>query len=140
MKKAWIENNKIRDIANGNPSELFHPDIAVNFNTDVPDDITVGAELVNNTWVNPAAVEATIEAVVVSVPLLSPVEFKMLFTSEERIAIKATTDAVVQDFMELINDPRLTQVDRNLQSVKDAINYLEMIKIIGTGRAAEILA
>ncbi len=72
--------------------------------------------------------------------LLSPVEFKMLFTSEERIAIKASTDAVVQDFFELINDPRLTQVDRNLQSVKDAIAYLEFKGLIAVGRSTEILA
>lgn len=139
MRKAWIENGQIRDIANGNPAELFHPDIAVHYDTDVPDDITVGAELVNNKWVNPT-VSTVVEAVVVSLPMVPPVEFKMLFTSAERIAIKASTDAVVQDFFELINDSRLTQVDRNLQSVKDAIAYLEFKGLIAVGRSTEILA
>lgn len=138
MKKAWIENGKIRDIANGNPTELFHPDIAVHFDTDVPDDAVNGAELVNGVWVNPT-VETIIEATVV-LPMVSPVEFKMLFTSAERIAIKSSTDPVVIDFFELINDPRLTQVDRNLQSVKDAIAYLVLVGIVTQLRADEILA
>lgn len=139
MKKAWIENNKVRDIANGNPSELFHPDIAVNFDTDVPDDTAVGAELVNGVWINHVIDDTPVETITV-LPLLSPVEFKMLFTSAERIAIKSSTDLVVIDFFELINDPRLTQVDRNLQSVKDAIAHLVLVGIVTQLRADEILA
>ena len=140
MKKAWVENGKIRDIAHGNPSELFHPDIAVHYDTDVPDDAIVGAELVDGVWVNPV-IDTVIEATIVApLPLLSPVEFKMLFTAEERIAIKNSTDPVVQDFFELINDARLTQVDRNLQSVKDAIAYLASSALITEARAGEILS
>lgn len=52
MKKAWIENNKVRDIAQGNPAEIYHPDIAAHYSTDVPDDIENGASLVNGVWVN----------------------------------------------------------------------------------------
>ena len=52
MKKAWIENNKVRDIAQGNPAEIYHPDIAAHYSTDIPDDIENGASLVNGTWVN----------------------------------------------------------------------------------------
>lgn len=74
-----------------------------------------------------------------AIPKLSPIEFKMLFTSAERIAIKSSTDLVVQDFFELVNDPRLTQVDRNLQSVKDAITYLASIGLVADTRVSEIL-
>jgi hypothetical protein len=52
MKKAWIENNVVRDVCEGNPAELYHPDIAVHYSTDVPDDIKNGASLVNGNWVN----------------------------------------------------------------------------------------
>ena len=52
MKKAWIENNVVRDICEGNPAELYHPDVAVFYDTDVPDDIKNGARLENNVWVN----------------------------------------------------------------------------------------
>jgi hypothetical protein len=52
MKKAWIENNVVRDVCEGNPAELYHPDIAVHYSTDVPDDIINGAKLENGVWVN----------------------------------------------------------------------------------------
>ncbi len=55
--KAWIENNRVREICKGNPSELYHPDIAKNFDTDVPDDVEVGAKLIDGVWVNPAPIE-----------------------------------------------------------------------------------
>lgn len=140
MKKAWIENNKVRDISNGNPAELFHPYIALHFDTDVDDTVEVGAELIEGAWVNPAQIES-VEAVIASTLLpLSPVEFKMLFSSAERISIKASADPIVIDFFELINDPRLTQVDRNLKSVQDAVHYLVLIELITSTRAEEILS
>jgi len=37
MKYAWIENGKIRDIAPGNPSDWYHPDVAKFYDTSVPD-------------------------------------------------------------------------------------------------------
>jgi hypothetical protein len=138
MQIAWIENNTVRDIANGNPDEIFHPEVAAYYNTEIPDGIVVGATLVSGTWTNPPV--STPAAEVIVVPMLSPVEFKMLFTSAERIAIKASTDAVVIDFFEIVNDTRLTQVDRNMQSVKDAIMYLETDGLLTAGRAAEILS
>jgi hypothetical protein len=52
MKKAWIENNVVRDVCEGNPSELYHPDVAVHYSTDVSDDIKNGATLENGVWVN----------------------------------------------------------------------------------------
>lgn len=37
MKKAWIENGKIRDVAQGIPEEIYHPDVAALYTIDVPD-------------------------------------------------------------------------------------------------------
>lgn len=71
---------------------------------------------------------------------VSPVEFKLLFTAPERVAIKASADPIVQDFFEIVNDPRLTFVDLGLQSTHDALAYLEGIGLIAEGRAAVILA
>lgn len=138
MKKAWIENNKIREICNGNPSELFHPDIAIKFDTDIPDYVVAGAELIDGVWVNPTITPT--EQATPQLDKLSPIEFKMLFTSDERIALKSSTDEVVIDFMEIVNDARLTYVDRNLQSVKDAIEYLVSINILTQPRADEIMS
>lgn len=70
---------------------------------------------------------------------VSPVQFKLLFTAPERVAIKASTDPVVQDFFEIVNDPRLTFVDLGLQSTKDAIGYLQSKGLLTGERAAAIL-
>lgn len=139
MKHAWIENNTVRDIANGNPAELFHPDIAAKYDTQVPDDIIAGATLVDGVWVNPAPVEPVIPEPT-EAPTVSPIEFKLLFTSGERIAIKTSTDPIVQDFYEITSDPRLTHVDLGLKSTQDAIAYLVSINILTQDRADAILA
>lgn len=59
-------------------------------------------------------------------PAVSPLQFKMSFTSAERLAGKelAQTDSVVADFFSLIEDQRLTEVDLSLQSVREAVAYL----------------
>lgn len=59
MKKAWIENSAIRDIAQGNPSQIYHPDIAAFYNVDVPDDAENG-----DGWVDGALVKRVIEPTV----------------------------------------------------------------------------
>ena len=123
MKKAWIENNIIRDICPTIPSECYHPDIAVHYDTDVPDTAVAGAELINNVWVNP--VPTAIEAVIVP-PKLTPIQFKMCFTSEERIAIEAlkATDPIIADAFLILDDPRLTEIDLSLASNIALIDYL----------------
>lgn len=40
--KAWIENECIRDLCDGDPFERFHPDVAVFYDTDVPVDSAPG--------------------------------------------------------------------------------------------------
>jgi len=54
MKYAWIENDKIRDVAHSNPAEIYHPDVAVFYDTQVPDDAVNG-----DGWVNGAVVKPT---------------------------------------------------------------------------------
>lgn len=73
---------------------------------------------------------------------ISPVEFKLLFTSLERVAIKEArqTDPVVADFFEIVEDPRLTFVDLGLQSTHDALGYLVSLGLITSDRKAKILA
>jgi hypothetical protein len=53
MKYAWIENDKVRDVAPGNPAEWYHPDVAVFYNTQVPDDAANGDGWVNGALVKP---------------------------------------------------------------------------------------
>lgn len=47
MKYAWIENDKVRDVAHSDPSKIYHPDVAVFYDTQVPDDAVNG-----DGWVN----------------------------------------------------------------------------------------
>ena len=53
MKYAWIENGKIRDVAHSNPSEIYHPDVAVFYNTQVPDNAVNGDGWVSGQLVKP---------------------------------------------------------------------------------------
>ena len=73
---------------------------------------------------------------------VSPIEFKLLFTSAERIAIKEerVTDPVVDDFYSIVEDPRLTEVNLSLTSTKNAIDYLVSKGLISNTRKNEILS
>jgi hypothetical protein len=53
MKYAWIENDKIRDVAHSNPTEIYHPDVAALYTTEVPDDAANGDGWVNGALVKP---------------------------------------------------------------------------------------
>ena len=73
--------------------------------------------------------------------IISPVQFKLLFTSEERVAIKSarTTDPVIDDFFDIIDDPRLSEVNLNLTSTIDALKYLVTKNLITEVRKNQIL-
>lgn len=82
------------------------------------------------------------QASVTFVDKVSPVEFKLLFTPQERIAIKTVraTDAVIDDFYDIAEDPRLTHVDLSLQTTKMAIAYMVSLNLLTAERAEQILA
>jgi hypothetical protein len=62
--KAWIENEKIRDIAHSAPFEIYHPDVAKLYDTEVPADATNG-----DGWVNGKLIKQVIpEPVPASIP------------------------------------------------------------------------
>ncbi|MFD0669729.1 hypothetical protein ACT80S_18565 [Ramlibacter sp. MAHUQ-53] len=143
MKLAWIENDRIRDIAPGNPAELYHPDIAAYYATEVPDDAENGDGWVNGQLVKPAPVAPVVEPPAAPVfAKVSPVEFKLLFTPQERVAIKLerATDPVIDDFFDIVDDPRLTHVDLGLQSTQDALSYLVAQGLVTAERRTAILS
>jgi hypothetical protein len=53
MKKAWIENSAVRDVAQSDPATIYTPSVAVMYDTDVPDGTLNGATLVGGVWTNP---------------------------------------------------------------------------------------
>lgn len=58
-------------------------------------------------------------------PKVSPLDFKMAWTSPERIKVNELKDAdpVLADFWGIIEDPRLEVVDLSLKSVQDGVDY-----------------
>ena len=53
MKWAWIQDDRIRDIAPGEPADWYHPDVAVFYDTEVPDDACNGDGWVDGVLVKP---------------------------------------------------------------------------------------
>lgn len=135
---ARIINNVAVDIST-DPAAHFHPSIAAEFQL-VPDNVQQGWRLIEGIWTEPAPVDPP--APVAEHPTVSPIEFKLLFTLQERLAINKVrdTDPVLDDFFGLIEDPRLTFVDLGLQSTRDAIGYLAEQGLIGAERVEQILA
>lgn len=135
---ARIINNVAVDVSS-NPATHFHPDIARQFEP-VPDEVQSGWIRKDGQWSAPAPAPQP-EPVPVY-PTVTPVEFKMLFTSAERIAIKEarTTDQVVDDYFDIVEDPRLQVVDLGLHSVQEGIHYLQSVGILTEDRVGQILA
>ncbi len=75
-------------------------------------------------------------------PKLTPVQFKMCFTPQERIGIKTVreTDPVLQDAYEILDDPRLTEVDLTLASVQGLIDYLGALNLMTSERIEQVKA
>lgn len=83
---------------------------------------------------------------------VTPVQFKTLFTSAERIAIKkarfgdtSTTpitapDEIIDDFMDIVDDIRCTTINLQVDSTKNALLYLVSLDILKMDRVEEILS
>lgn len=137
---ARIINDVAVDVSS-NPAEEFHPSIAAEFEP-VPDEVQVGwGRNEDGEWEAPTPTPEPTPAPTES-PKVSPVEFKLLFAPAERVAIKAAraTDPVIDDFYDIVEDPRLTHVDLGLQSTKDALSYMVAQGLLTEERRLEILA
>lgn len=73
---------------------------------------------------------------------VSVIEFKLLFSISERVAINAAraTDPVIDDFYKLLDDPRTETVNLALPAVAEMLAYLVQQTLLSADRAAEILA
>ena len=87
-----------------------------------------------------AAQEAAVAEVAAALAEVSPVEFKLLFTLEERIALRTAraTDVVLQDFFDIAEDARLTSVELTLPSTIAALDYMVSKGFLTAERAAKI--
>lgn len=146
MKYARIIGNVAVDVRDTDPDGYYAPNVAAEFQ-EVPDSVENGWLLDGETWEAPVIpviepVEPTPE------PLhLTPVEFKMCFTSTERVAITTIRDddahpasATLKDIYSILDDPRLSFVDLRLQSSLDLIDFLVTIGCLTPERAAMVKA
>ena len=155
MPWAWIENNRVRDIAPGNPNELYHSSVAVHYCVEVPEGTQRGASLVDGEWVNPASFVPSTGPIVATPVLrktLTTVEFKLQFNQTERLAFKAarlyqgsdpakvTQKLVLDDLFEIVDDPRLTEINLDSLQIKEAVESLVLNGLIAQERADQILA
>lgn len=119
---ARIINDAVVDVSS-NPAEQFHPSIAADFQP-VPDEVRQGWKHVNGTWQAPEQPVAP-PGPAAPRPQVSPIQFKLLWASPERLTLKAAraSDPVLDDFFDIIEDPRLTHIDLGLTSTQQGIDY-----------------
>lgn len=122
MNYANIVNNIAVDVSD-DPATHYHPDIAAQF-VEVPDEVQQGWVLGDDGAWSAPVIESAPEPVAVR-PSVSPVEFKLLFTAVERITLRKLREADpgVDDFFDIIDDPRLVEVNLGLASTQNGIKY-----------------
>ena len=62
--------------------------------------------------------------------------------ADERVAINEVraSDPVIEDFFSIVEDPRLTFVNLELESTREALGYLVSKSLVSAERSIEILA
>ena len=142
MKYARITNNTAVDVRADSPEGCYTPEVVAEF-VQVPDAVENGWLLTDGAWAAPAPVVPVEPIPVVPVVTqVSPVEFKLLFTATERIAMRTAraSDPILEDFFDIAEDPRLTHVDLTLASTQQAIGYMVALGLLTTERGSSVLA
>lgn len=138
MKYARIINDIAVDVREEHPENFFTPNVVAEF-VEVPLIVEDQWILKDGTWEAPIIPDPVIQ--VPLIPIISPVEFKLLFTPQERMAIIAerANDLILNDLFSILDDVRLKEVNLNLESNKALMDYLEGKGLITADRKAEIL-
>lgn len=119
----------------------FHPDLAKEF-VEVPDKVQRGWVLNGKTWKAPEVVEplpAPADEPIRTV--VTPPQFKLLLTLQERLALRqaAVDDPAIADFLSMLEDPRLTEVDLTNKGVIEAMQYAVSKELLTQERMERIL-
>ena len=127
MKYAWIENDKIRDVAHSNPAEIYHPDVAKFYDTQVPDDAVNG-----DGWVNGALVKPE------PAPLASPAPRQWTaddFRTGMTLAEKTKWDSDATPEIKTVK----AELPQELAGATELLNFLVSANIISQSTADKIL-
>lgn len=142
--KAWIENNRVRDIAPGNPADHYHPDIAAHYDTEVPEGTQNGAEYLDGAWVNPTPPEPQEPPPAALEPRhITRLAFLSRFSDAEAIAIDLASQGATQQaaamrrYQSKIN--AATYVDLDRADTRAGVQALELMGLISAGRGEVIL-
>lgn len=70
-----------------------------------------------------------------------PIQFKQLFTLQERVAIKTLQqqDILVQEFNSILDDPRTAAIDLRSSDTQTYLDYLVTKQIINSARKQQVL-
>lgn len=142
-KFAWVENDIIRDVCAGDPAKLFHPDVAAHYSTQVGNQVEKDWRLVNGTWTAPEPIVIDVTAIEIPTsPVLTVNEFKLRFTSQERVAINGlvSTDPLVQDFWSIVNDARTMNIDTSDSNTTTFLLHLQSENVLTAERVSAITA
>jgi hypothetical protein len=70
---------------------------------------------------------------------MNPVKFKLRLTVAERVAVYASADPVVMDFLRILDDSRLDAVYKDTELFATAVPQLVALNLLGPERAEEIM-
>ncbi|WP_372826544.1 hypothetical protein [Polaromonas sp.] len=152
--KAWIENNQVRDVAQGIPQDIYAPAIAVLYDTDVPDGTVNGATLVAGVWTNPPPPPPAPPYVPSPAPPelrhVTNLAFRNRFTPTEKVDLEiaslddptATMAARKQAAglrVALKDQESASYIDLDRDDTRAGVEMLEAAGLIAAGRAAIVL-
>lgn len=139
---ARVIDGVVVDIS-ATPTLNFHPDIASEF-IDVPENTQVGwvFDEQNQTFSAPPIEQ---EDPIFRTKFTRP-QFKLLFSSTERLAIKTIregssgqTKSILDDIFDILDDPATTVIDVQTQYVIDMVYFVRDLGVLTSARADEIL-
>lgn len=138
MKFARIVEGVAVDVVTGDPADHYPPVLANAFAA-VPEMVEAGWSVFEGEWSGPDPQEPP-ALQPLRRTILTPPEFLLLLTAPERVAIRAArqTDPVIADWLAILDDPRLSEVDVTRQSTRDGLDYLAVQGLITPERADEI--
>ena len=127
MKYAWIQDGKVRDVAHDEPSKIYHPDVAIHYTTQVPDDAVNGDGWVNGALVKPVIVE----------PTPAPRQWTAdNFRSQMTLAEKTKWDSDSAPEIKTVK----AELPKELAGATELVDFLVASNVISQATATKILA